>query len=115
MSQSPPIDGPEAEKVLFDLLNEAEQAKLADKEEFHFAVVSARRTQTEERRADILIVQRQFEKAGVCPLWYVDEPSLEDYRALGLEAKVGGKLIPARNLALDDAKQLGKVRLASGK
>jgi len=41
---------------------------------------------------------------GVKPTWYVDEGSLEAYRALGLTAIVGGKLTPARNLALDHAR-----------
>jgi len=38
-------------------------------------------------------------------MWYVDEASLEDYRKLGVNAKVGGKLCPARNMVLDDAKK----------
>jgi len=47
--------------------------------------------------------------AGVTPTWYVDEDSLEAYRALGLRAVVGGKLTPARNRALADARRQGKV------
>merc|ERR1719446_1580778 len=42
-------------------------------------------------------------------MWYVDADSLEDYKKMGLQAKVGGKLTPARNMALDDAKKQGKV------
>ena len=51
----------------------------------------------------------QFEDGGVCPIWYVDEASLKDYKTLGLKAVVGGKLTAARNKALADARKLGKV------
>merc|ERR1711971_21200 len=57
----------------------------------------------------IATVQVAFEAAGVQPIWYVDADSLEEYRALGLKAVVGGKLTPARNLALKDARAQGKV------
>mmetsp|Transcript_11236 Transcript_11236/g.21198 ORF Transcript_11236/g.21198 Transcript_11236/m.21198 type:complete len:883 (-) Transcript_11236:120-2768(-) len=109
LSQPPAVQGAEAEKALFDALTDAARAKLPEADEFHFCVVSARRTQTEEGVKDILTVQRQFSEAGVSPCWYVDAESLDDYRALGLDAKVGGKLIPARNMALDDAERLGKA------
>merc|ERR1719343_1019147 len=56
-----------------------------------------------------MLVQKQFRDAGVSPRWYVDKPSLEEYRKLGLDAIDGGKLIPARNMCLDDAEKLGKV------
>merc|ERR1712190_335433 len=46
---------------------------------------------------------------GIQPVWYVDAASVEDYCRLGLNAIVGGKLTPARNMALDDAKKKGKV------
>lgn len=36
-------------------------------------------------------------------MWYVDKESLQDYLRLGLDAVVGGKLTPARNMALEDA------------
>jgi len=51
----------------------------------------------------------QFTDAGVKPIWYVDFQSLEDYKKLGLDAIDGGKLIPARNKALDDAQAASKV------
>lgn len=109
IQKTPEIDGPEAEAALFEMLNQEERAKLPAPNDMHFCVISARRTQTEEGRQDILIVQRQFKSAGVSPRWYVDADSLEAYRALGLDAVVGGKLIPARNMALDDAEKLGKA------
>ena len=43
------------------------------------------------------------------PTWYVDEASLKDYKALGLIAVVGGKLTPARNMALKVANSKGQV------
>merc|ERR1719436_276063 len=46
---------------------------------------------------------------GIEATWDVDAESLEQYRALGLHAKVGGKLTPARNMILDDAKKKGLV------
>ena len=55
------------------------------------------------------MVQTQFEDGGVCPIWYVDEASLKDYKTLGLKAVVGGKLTAARNKALCDARRQGKV------
>merc|ERR1712176_779668 len=63
----------------------------------------------EEGVQDIINVQRLFTAAGVSPRWYVDQQSLADYQKLGLDAVVGGKLIPARNMALDDAEKLGKA------
>lgn len=109
ITQPPAIEGPEAEELLFKILSETERAALASPDEFLFCVVSARRTKTEEGVQDILTVQRHFQDAGVSPRWYVDKESLEEYLGLGLDAVVGGKLIPARNLALDDAEKLGKV------
>lgn len=47
--------------------------------------------------------------AGASPTWYVDEASLKDYQALGLQAVCGGKLTPARNKALDDAVKQKKI------
>lgn len=64
---------------------------------------------TDEGVKDILATEKKFKAAGVTPCWYVDAESLEGYRALGLDAKVGGKLIPARNMALDDSERLGKA------
>merc|ERR1740117_756508 len=76
--------------------------------EIYFAVVSARRTADEKGLRYIVDVQAQLTAAGASPVWYVDEPSLASYRHLGLDAKVGGKLVPARNLALEDAEQANK-------
>jgi len=46
---------------------------------------------------------------GIRPTWYVDAGSVDDYRRLDLDVVVGGKLCPARNMALDVAKKKGKV------
>eukprot|EP00440_Ansanella_granifera_P008468 gb/GFBE01009174.1/.p1 GENE.gb/GFBE01009174.1/~~gb/GFBE01009174.1/.p1 ORF type:complete len:618 (+),score=163.07 gb/GFBE01009174.1/:1-1854(+) len=105
----PSYTGTEAEKLMYGNMSEEERKQLPDPKEFLFCVVSARRTKTEEGRRDVLNVQAQLRKGGVEPRWYVDAPSLEDYKALGLDAVVGGKLIPARNLALEDACKEGKV------
>lgn len=71
--------------------------------------MSARRASNESGQCDILRVEGLFKQVGVVPTWYVDAPSLEDYKQMGLRAKIGGKLTPARNMALDDAKKHGKV------
>jgi hypothetical protein len=68
-------------------------------------VVSARRATNESGQYDIVVIETFFKLAGVKPVWYVDEASLEDYKKLGVNAKVGGKLTPARNMALDDARK----------
>lgn len=107
--QKPTYTGKEAEERLFACLNDEERASLVGSEHFHFAVISARRTGTPEGVRDLLIVENQFKAAGVTPRWYVDEASLQSYRDLKLDAVVGGKLLPARNLALEDAARLGKV------
>lgn len=102
--------GAEAERLLFETcLSEDERPFIPSSEELHICIISARRAQTADGRRGVLAVERQFVDAGVKPMWYVDEASLEDYLALGLDAKVGGKLIPARNLALQDASELGKA------
>lgn len=101
-----PLDSDES---FFKLLTRAERAKLADKDDFHFCIVSARRAQCIDGARDIAVVQHAFLSAGVTPTWYVDADSLAAYRALGLKAVVGGKLTPARNLALSDAKRQKKV------
>lgn len=101
-----PLDPDES---LFKMLSRGERAKLADKQDFHFCIVSARRAQCPDGARDIAIVQNAFVSAGVTPTWYVDADSLAAYRALGLKAVVGGKLTPARNLALSDAKRQNKV------
>mmetsp|Transcript_91350 Transcript_91350/g.221822 ORF Transcript_91350/g.221822 Transcript_91350/m.221822 type:complete len:902 (+) Transcript_91350:73-2778(+) len=106
---NPHATGPEADAKLFACLNERERAQLVSGDAFHFSVVSARRTNTPEGVRDVLNVESQFKTMGVQPTWYVDEASLLGYQGLGLKAVVGGKLIPARNLALEDASSMGKV------
>jgi len=93
----------------FKILSPAERKCLPKKDEFHVCIVSARRATKKEGVRDIFMVQSQFEEAGLCPTWYVDAGSLQDYKALGLKAVVGGKLTPARNKGLADARKLGKV------
>lgn len=93
----------------FKLLSRRERAHLPERDAFHFCIVSARRAQLPEGARDIATVQTAFLSAGVEPTWYVDEASLEAYRALGLRAVVGGRLTPARNRALADARRLGKA------
>lgn len=107
-----PGDGPiglDSDKSFFALLTPRERACLAPVKSFHFCVVSARRAKSIEGIRDIFAVQTQLKEAGVEPTWYVDADSLKDYRDLGLKAVVGGKLTPARNKALHDARRLGKV------
>jgi len=94
---------------LFALLTPKERRFLPKASELHVGVVSARRAQKPEGLRDIAVVQSQFVASGVEPLWYVDAPSLQDYRALGLKAVVGGKLTAARNMVLDDAEQRRKI------
>jgi hypothetical protein len=97
------------DESLFKVLNPRERKYLPSKKEFHVGIVSARRAQSHEGIVDIARVQSAFTQAGVTPTWYVDAGSLKDYKALGLNAKVGGKLTAARNMALKDAKKAGKV------
>lgn len=94
---------------LFNTLGQREKEHLISKEAFHFAVVSARRAEDLQGIRNIVNVQAQLVASGVKPVWYVDAASLKAYRTLGLEAVVGGKLVPARNKALDDAKKKRKV------
>jgi len=99
----------DADAVFFKLLSKEERKVLPSKTELRFCVVSARRTRTTEGLKDIAYVQAQFNAAGIQPTWYVDAESLEEYRALGLQAVVGGKLTAARNMALRDASAEGKA------
>lgn len=94
---------------LLKLLSPKERKHLPPASELYVAVVSARRATKPEGMRDIATVQAQFTESGVEPVWYVDKDSLQDYKALGLKAVVGGKLTPARNLALVDAQRKGKV------
>jgi len=100
---------PDADKkFLQECLTAAERKHVVPASQFHFGVVSARRATSDTGIADLMLVQGHFINCGVTPTWYVDEASLEDYKKLGLNAKVGGKLTPARNMALVDANKAGK-------
>lgn len=99
----------DSDASFFKLLSSNERKNLPSTDEFHFCVVSARRATSLEGVRDIWMVQSQLVGAGVTPTWYVDEGSLQDYRVLGLNAVVGGKLTPSRNKALHDARRKGKV------
>jgi len=98
-----------ADDRLFANLSAAERRHLPAVKDLHFAVVSARRAKNEQGLRNICAVQAQLVSSGADPMWYVDDASLQDYKGLGLKAKVGGKLVPARNLALKDAAKLGKL------
>merc|ERR1712232_608452 len=82
---------------------------MGSKDEIMFTVVSGRRTGTKEGIRDIMNIQKMYASVGVSPRWYVGAESLESYRKLGLDAYPGGKLIPSRNMALEDAFKEGKV------
>jgi hypothetical protein len=101
--------GLDSDASFFKLLTPRERKALPSKNAFHFCVISGRRATKLEGIRDIFCVQSQLLDAGVTPTWYVDEASLQDYRGLGLKAVVGGKLTPARNKALEDARRLGKI------
>eukprot|EP00930_Biecheleria_cincta_P073589 TRINITY_DN60869_c0_g1_i1.p1 TRINITY_DN60869_c0_g1~~TRINITY_DN60869_c0_g1_i1.p1 ORF type:complete len:538 (-),score=95.61 TRINITY_DN60869_c0_g1_i1:153-1739(-) len=101
--------GLDKDESLFKVLSAAERKCLPKKEELHVGVVSARRATKLEGVRDIFMVEMQFREAGLTPTWYVDEGSLKDYKALGLQAVVGGKLTEARNKVLRDARSQGKV------
>lgn len=100
----------DADKVfLRECLTNAERKLVIAPQDFHFAVISARRATSVSGTKSIMVVEAQFQMRGIHPTWYVDEASLDDYKKLGLKAVVGGKLTPARNKALDDAKKKGLV------
>lgn len=101
--------GLDTDESFFKLLSAAERKHLPSKNTLHACIISARRATKLEGVRDIYMVQSQFEEAGLCPTWYVDEASLQDYKALGLKVVVGGKLTAARTKALTDARKLGKV------
>lgn len=96
------------EDFLRDVLTAEERQHIVPANGFRFCVISARRARTPQGAHDIMVVEAQFKRMGVRPTWYVDAASCEDYRRLGLDAVVGGKLTPARNMALDDAQREGK-------
>jgi len=104
--QPPKVDDP---KKLYAQLSKKERSFLPKSaDEIYWAVVSARRATDERGLKLIANVQVMLTVAGAKPVWYVDEASVAAYRALGLNAKVGGKLVPARNMALDDAAKAKK-------
>jgi len=90
-------------------LTAAERQHVLPANKFHFGVVSARRANSDRGIEDIMVVDAHFRIAGASATWYVDAESLADYKKLGLDAVVGGKLTPARNMILDDAAKKGKV------
>jgi len=111
VSKPPHISGPEADRLLFEQLTATERSHIPPKEELLFGVVSGMRTGTEEGRQDCIKVETMFKAAGVKPKWFVDSKpgSVEAYRGLGFDAVVGGKLIPARNMVLEEAAATGKI------
>lgn len=108
--QGQACDFAEADRKLFQNLTARERARLPKSASgIHFSVISARRAGDARSIRALCNVQAQLTAAGARPVWYVDKASLRDYRRLGLKAKVGGKLVPSRNLALQDAKRLGRA------
>lgn len=96
-------------EFLNECLTSAERRHVLPVDKFHFGVVSARRANSERGIIDLMMVEAHFRIAGISATWYVDADSLADYRKLGLNAVVGGKLTPARNMILDVAAKKGKV------
>jgi len=100
---------PNADKAfLHECLTPGERKHIVPDTDFHFAIVSARRASHDQGIQDLMLVESFFKNAGVTATWYVDAESLQAYKDLGLNAKVGGKLTPSRNMALNDAEKLGK-------
>jgi len=97
------------DSIFFQILTNEERKNLPSKDEFHFSVISARRATNVEGVADITRVQCALDANGVKVTWYVDEASIDAYKALGLNVKKGGKLCPSRNAALEDARKMGKI------
>ena len=101
---------PDTDKRFLDaMLTKEERKHIALAEEFLFCIVSARRADKPETQHDLMTVEAHFRNIGINPMWYVDAASLESYKALGLNAIVGGKLTPARNMGLDIAEDTKKV------
>jgi hypothetical protein len=101
---------PGADKAFLEgCLTAAERKHVLGANHFHFAVISARRAALDDGQHAIMLVEGYCQGAGITPTWYVDKESLADYKNLGLKAVVGGKLTPARNMALDTAKRNGQV------
>mmetsp|Transcript_68108 Transcript_68108/g.142258 ORF Transcript_68108/g.142258 Transcript_68108/m.142258 type:complete len:482 (-) Transcript_68108:261-1706(-) len=98
-----------SDKELFQVLTPKEKQCLPPASDLWVGIISARRATKPQGLKDLIIVQAAFRASGVEPVWYVDEPSLDAYKKLGLNAKVGGKLTHARNMALKDAAKAGKA------
>lgn len=108
--ERPPIVGAEADRILLtESLSEEDQKFLPSADEFHFSVVSGFRTRSVEGIKDILNIQKLYNDAGVAPTWYVDNECPDEYRKLGLKVVKAGKLLPARNHALEDAFKMNKI------
>jgi len=90
-------------------LTASERHHVLPADKFHFGVVSARRANSDRGIQDLMTVDAHFRIAGIRATWYVDADSLADYKKLGLDAVVGGKLTPARNMILNVAAKKGKV------
>ncbi|CAE8644459.1 unnamed protein product [Polarella glacialis] len=97
------------DKRLFQELTKSERRYLPKAADLHVAVISARRASDAKSIKTLCNLQAQLTAGGASPVWYVDKPSLAAYKRIGLNARVGGKLVPARNLALEDAKRLKKA------
>jgi len=108
--ERPPVTGPEADRILLEEhLSEEEKKHIPSLDEFHFSVISGFRTRTTEGINDIMNIQKKYNDANVHPVWYVDNECPDEYRQLGLKVVKAGKLIPARNHALEDAHKAGKI------
>jgi len=99
----------DSDSKLFSCLSHNERSHLPGAGELHFCVVSARRASELSGIRGTVNVQARLHAAGIKPRWFVDVASLKDYRSLGLDAVVGGKLSPARNKALREAARLRKA------
>mmetsp|Transcript_374 Transcript_374/g.1029 ORF Transcript_374/g.1029 Transcript_374/m.1029 type:complete len:558 (+) Transcript_374:74-1747(+) len=97
------------QRFLRQALTRSEQQLVLRPDQFLFAVISARRATIPEGILSIMLVEAHFRVRGIQPTWYVDAASEDDYKKLGLRVKVGGKLTPARNMALADAQARGLV------
>ena len=89
-------------------LSETERKSIPSVSNLHIAVVSARRANVLQGIKDIVAIECGLRSSGCNSRWYVDSESFADYEQLGLDVVVGGRLTPARNMALEDAVKLGK-------
>jgi len=103
------VDPKRDAQFLKECLSAGERREVIGADRFHFAVISAKRANHDYGIFNIMVVEAHFRAVGIRPTWYVDAGSAADYRRLGLDVVIGGKLCPARNMALDVAKKKGKV------